>query len=127
MLKLPHLISLCVLFLSNASAQVIFHEPFDFGPGVSVLGNENGWQANYNDSAPSLAELYPRNTQEASPFPSRGLALQPSASRITTYRQLPEPLNGKNFFFSYSMKPFRLGGHPVCVFEPRTGRRLWSV
>lgn len=124
MINRPHCILTSLLIFASASAQIIFHEPFDFGPGVTVLGNENGWQADYDDPSPSEAELHQRHTQEASPFSPRGLALQPSVSRFTTYRKLPESLNGKNVFFSYSIKPFRFGGVSGLRFRASDGAPL---
>lgn len=127
MLKSLKCVLASLILVSAAQAQVILYEPFDFGPGVQTLGNEGGWQADWNNPAPSVVPLTPRNTTAASPFHSSpGLAIQPSNSKMRSYLTLPEQLNGKTVFFSYTMKAFGHKNVSSLQFRSTDGTPIYA-
>lgn len=101
--------------------ELLFQEDFDFPAGIEILGNENGWQADFNDPSPSVAALGPRHTQEASPFPPAGLALHPGNSKERSHKKL-EPFTGQTIYFSFSMKSFRPEGQSLFRFRSEEGQ-----
>jgi hypothetical protein len=126
----PTLIFITVLFVSYGFLQaqqtrmLLLHETFDFPEGTELLGNQNGWQADFNNKAPSPAPLAMQFTMQASPFGQgvgRSMSLHPDNSRKTSYRQLPEPLNGKITYFSFSMKAYFHQNESVLMFRAEDG------
>jgi hypothetical protein len=105
-------------------AELLLHETFDFPEGTEVLGNLNGWQSDFNNEQPSPAPLAMQYTMQASPFGAkvgRSMALHPDNSKKTSYKKLPKTLNGKNIYFSFSMKLFFHKNESVLMFRATDG------
>lgn len=113
-------LALLVSFASQAQAALLFTENFEVPPGIELLGNENGWQSDFNDPAPSMGSLAPRNTMGASPFSPIGLALQLTNSKQTTHRKIDD-YTDKRIYFSYSVKYFAAKGNAVLRFRTDNG------
>jgi hypothetical protein len=106
--------------VSSLSAEMILHEPFDvkLDPDATykILGNHNGWQMGYEQPEESQTMVRDANLHSVSPFPTVGLAAQPTSTKTSAYKKLPEELNGKTVYFSLLMKTF-----PPAADEPLRG------
>jgi hypothetical protein len=123
-LQLLAFVLVSALTASLSQAQVILHENFNFPEGTATLGNLNGWQADFNNAGPSAAPLHMQYTMQASTFGKgvgRDMALHPDNSTKTSYKKLPELLNGKNIFFSFSMKAYFHQNESVLTFRANDG------
>ncbi len=86
-----------------------------------ILGNENGWQRDFNNDAPSLAALRSGNLHGISPFPAEGLVLHPTNSNQSAFKRLPEPMNGQPIFFSFNLKSYSTSGSSQFRFRAADG------
>jgi len=119
MKKSSSLILVALLSAHSLSAELLFHEAFDYPDGI--LGEQNEWQRDFNNDAPSLAPVRTANVHRASPFPAVGAALHPTNTKETAYRKLPEEITDQTVYFSFNLRSFRTSGSSQFRFRSEDG------
>ena len=84
-------------------------ETFNFGNAGDPLGNTNGWQKEFNDTAGSEVVIFDTNMNNVSPFDEQGLAVQSISSTKTAAYNIGDQ-TGNTIYFSYLLKYFNNGG-----------------